>query len=58
MKSAVGHNAIIYFTAGNSEKAYVESYEFEPDEDKEPFILFTHNRADYQSAIERIEIIK
>lgn len=57
MKKAVGHKARITFDDGSSEETYVESYQYEPDDDKEPFILFTPDRADYQSSIRNIKIL-
>ena len=57
MKNSVGHKTRILFSSGRCEETFVESYEYEPDEDEEPFILFEYNRADYQSNIKRIEIL-
>ncbi|MGI5989337.1 MAG: hypothetical protein ACOX78_03605 [Lachnospiraceae bacterium] len=57
MKKAVGHRARITFSDGSAEVTFVEAYQYEEDNDKEPFLEFTPNRADYQSSIEKIDIL-
>lgn len=57
MKKAVGHKARITFDDGSKETTFVEAYQYEEDDDKEPFLEFTPNRVDYQSSIENIEIL-
>lgn len=57
MKNAVGHKVIIALENGSEEETLVESYQYDADEDKEPWIEFSPNRADYQSSIASIEIL-
>jgi len=57
MKSAVGHKARITFDDDSVEVTFVEAYQYEADDDREPFLEFTPNRVDYQSSIKDIEIL-
>ena len=56
MKKSVHKNCKIFYKSGLIKEVYVEEFQFERDEDEEPFLLYTPNLAVFQSEIERIEI--
>lgn len=55
MKKSVHRNCKIFYKSGLIKEGYVEEFQFERDEDEEPFLLYTPNMAVFQSEIERIE---
>lgn len=55
MKNAVHKYCKIIYNNGIVKEAFVEEFQFERDEDEEPFLLYTPNMAVFQSEIERIE---
>ena len=58
MKEAVGRTVAITCTGLPVKEVFVESYQYEPEDDQEPFLLFEGEYAEYQSGIEKIEIVK
>ena len=57
MKSVKRKRVRFYFADGEVLDSFVESYQFEEDEDEEPMLLCSGNLAVFQSELERIEII-
>ena len=56
MKKSVHKKCKIVYKNGLIKEGYIEEFQFERDEDEEPFLLYAPNLAVFQSEIERIEI--
>ena len=57
MKDAVHKNCKIIYKSGLIKEGYVEEFQFERDEDEEPFLLYTPNMAAFQSELEAIVVL-
>jgi len=55
MKKSVHKNCKIFYKSGLIKEVYVEEFQFERDEDEEPFLLYTPNLAVFQSEIIKVE---
>ena len=50
-------NCKIFYKSGLIKEVYVEEFQFERDEDKEPMILYTPNMVAFQSELDEIVVL-